>query len=132
MYKRIFTIVIDSVGCGEAPDAAEYGDLGSNTIKHISEAASGIYLPNMEKLGYGHLTEIKGVKPIENPIGNFTKMQEVSLGKDTLTGHWEIMGLKIEEPFQTFTDTGFPQDLIDELEKRTGRKIVGNKASSGT
>ncbi|MBU1020026.1 MAG: phosphopentomutase [Firmicutes bacterium] len=132
MYKRIFTIVIDSVGCGEAPDAAEYGDTGSNTIKHISEADGGIYLPNMEQLGYGHLTDIEGVKPIQNPKGNYTKMKEVSVGKDTLTGHWEIMGLKIEVPFQTFTDTGFPQELIDELEKRTGRKIVGNKASSGT
>lgn len=132
MYKRIFTIVIDSVGCGEAPDAADYGDTGSNTLKHISEADNGIYLPNMEQLGLGHLTAIQGVKPLKNPIGYYTKMQEVSVGKDTLTGHWEIMGLKIEVPFQTFTDTGFPQDLIDELEQRTGRKIVGNKASSGT
>lgn len=132
MYKRIFTIVIDSVGCGEAPDAADYGDVGANTIKHISEADNGIFLPHMEELGYGHLTEIQGVKPIQNVIGNYSKMKEVSLGKDTLTGHWEIMGLKVEVPFQTFTETGFPQDLIDELEKRTGRKIVGNKASSGT
>ncbi|MFK5884226.1 MAG: phosphopentomutase [Candidatus Izemoplasma sp.] len=132
MFKRIFLIVIDSVGAGELPDAAEYGDTGSNTIKHIAEAGNGITLPNMEKLGYGNLTEIKGVAPLANPIGNYTKMAEMSVGKDTMTGHWEIMGLKIEVPFNTFTETGFPKELIDILEERTGRKIVGNKASSGT
>jgi phosphopentomutase len=132
MYKRIFLIVIDSVGCGETPDAADYGDVGFNTIKHISEVGNGIYLPNMEKLGYGNLTDIVGVKKDKNAIGNFTKMNEMSVGKDTMTGHWEIMGLKIEEPFITFTDTGFPDELLDELSRRTGRKIVGNKASSGT
>jgi phosphopentomutase len=132
MYKRVFLIVIDSVGCGELPDAAEFGDIGANTIKHISEADNGIYLPNMEKLGYGHLTEIKGVAPISNPIGYHSKMNEISNGKDTMTGHWEIMGLKIVDPFITFTDTGFPKELLDQLEERTGRKIVGNKSSSGT
>ena len=132
MYKRIFLIVIDSVGCGETPDAADYGDVGFNTIKHISEVGNGIYLPNMEMLGYGNLTDIVGVKKDKNAIGNFTKMDEMSVGKDTMTGHWEIMGLKIEEPFITFTDTGFPDELLDELSRRTGRKIVGNKASSGT
>lgn len=132
MYKRIFLIVIDSVGCGELPDAADYGDVGSNTIKHISEVGKGIYLPNMEKLGYGNLTDIVGVKKDINAIGNYSKMNEISVGKDTMTGHWEMMGLKIEEPFITFTDTGFPDELLDELSRRTGRGIVGNKASSGT
>jgi phosphopentomutase len=132
MYKRIFLIVIDSVGCGETPDAADYGDVGFNTIKHISEAGKGIYLPNMEKLGYGNLTDIVGVKKDPLAIGNFTKMKEMSVGKDTMTGHWEIMGLKIVEPFITFTDTGFPKELLVELSRRTGRNIVGNKASSGT
>ena len=132
MYKRIFLIVIDSVGAGELPDSAEYGDKGANTIKHISEAANGISLPNMQKLGYGNITDIIGVPKNDNPIGYHSKMAENSVGKDTMTGHWEIMGLKIEEPFITFTETGFPDDLIEELEKRTGRKIVGNKASSGT
>lgn len=132
MYKRIFLIVIDSVGCGETPDAADYGDVGFNTIKHISEVGNGIHLPNMEMLGYGNLTDIVGVKKDLNAKGNFTKMKEMSVGKDTMTGHWEIMGLKIEEPFITFTDTGFPSELLDELSRRTGRKIVGNKASSGT
>ncbi len=132
MFKRVFLIVIDSVGCGEAPDAKLFGDEGSNTIKHIADVAGPIYLPNMEQLGYGHLTQINGVKPITNTIGYYTKMQEVSNGKDTMTGHWEIMGLKITEPFITFTDTGFPQELLDELSQKTGRKIVGNKAASGT
>ena len=132
MFKRVFLIVIDSVGCGELPDAHLFGDVGSNTIKHISDTAGPIYLPNMEKLGYGHLTEIQGVKPIENVIGYHTKMAEVSNGKDTMTGHWEIMGLKITEPFITFTDTGFPQELIDQFIEKTGRNIVGNKAASGT
>lgn len=132
MFKRIFTIVIDSVGCGELEDANLFGDVGSNTIKHIAEATGGINLPNMEKLGYGYLTEIKGVSNTIKPIGNYTKMKEISNGKDTMTGHWELMGLKIEKPFNTFTDTGFPDELIKELEERTGRKIVGNKASSGT
>jgi phosphopentomutase len=132
MFKRVFLVVIDSVGCGELPDAALFGDKGANTIKHISEVTGGITLPNMEQLGYGHLTEIKGVAPIANPIGNYTKMNEVSNGKDTMTGHWEIMGLRIDKPFNTFTDTGFPDELIQQLEERTGRKVIGNIASSGT
>ncbi len=132
MFNRVFLIVIDSVGCGALPDAAEYGDAGSNTIKHIGEAAGPLYLPNMQKLGYGNLTDIAGVSKNENAIGYYSKMKEISLGKDTLTGHWEIMGLKIVEPFTTFTETGFPDELISELERRTGRKVVGNKASSGT
>ncbi len=132
MFKRIFLIVIDSVGAGEMPDSESYGDKGANTIKHISEAAGGIALPNMQKLGYGNITDIIGVPKNPKPIGYSSKMAELSLGKDTMTGHWEIMGLKIVKPFITFTETGFPKELIDELEKRTGRKIVGNKASSGT
>lgn len=132
MFKRVFLIVIDSVGCGELEDAHLFGDIGSNTIKHISEAANGITLPNMEKLGYGHLTDIKGVAPIKNPIGNYTKMKEISNGKDTMTGHWEIVGLKIEKPFNTFTETGFPDELIKEFEEKTGRKVVGNISASGT
>lgn len=132
MYKRVFLIVIDSVGAGEMPDSHLFGDKGANTIKHIGEAAGPLYLPNMEKLGYGHITEINGVKPIDNIIGYHTKMAEVSNGKDTMTGHWEIMGLKITEPFITFTDTGFPQELLDQFIAKTGRNLVGNKASSGT
>ncbi len=132
MFKRIFLIIIDSVGVGEMPDAKEYGDEGANTIRNISLATDGLHLPVMQSLGYGNLTDIKGVAPTNNAKGYYTKMAEVSVGKDTMTGHWELMGLKIETPFQTFTETGFPDELIEELEKRTGRKIVGNKASSGT
>nr|WP_309544577.1 phosphopentomutase [Xianfuyuplasma coldseepsis] len=132
MFKRIFLIVIDSVGCGAQEDAHLFGDDGANTIGHIAEATGGIHLPNMEQLGYGNLTKIIGVPPIVDAKGYYTKMREMSNGKDTMTGHWEIMGLKIVDPFITFTDTGFPQELLDELSKRTGRNIVGNKAASGT
>ncbi|MFP4286805.1 MAG: phosphopentomutase [Candidatus Izemoplasmataceae bacterium] len=132
MYKRIFLIVIDSVGVGAMPDAKDYGDEGTNTIKNISIATGGIHLPTMERLGYGNLTDIVGVNPTNDAIAYYTKMAEKSVGKDTMTGHWEIMGLRITKPFQTFTDTGFPESLIKTLEARTGRKIVGNKASSGT
>ena len=132
MYKRVFLIVIDSVGVGALPDAHLFGDEGSNTIKHIADVAGPIHLPNMEKIGLGHLTEIKGVEPLDKTIGNYSKMAEISNGKDTMTGHWEIMGLKITEPFITFTDTGFPQELIDLFIEKTGRNIVGNKAASGT
>ena len=118
MYKRVFLIVIDSVGCGELPDAKAFGDEGANTIKHIGEAAGPIYLPHMEQLGYGHITEINGVKPVDTVIGYHTKMNEISNGKDTMTGHWELMGLKIVDPFITFTETGFPKELIDLLEEK--------------
>ncbi|WP_302926772.1 phosphopentomutase [Holdemania filiformis] len=131
-YKRIFTIVMDSVGCGEMPDAEYDGDRGADTIGHIAKTVGGLTMPAMEKLGYGNLHSILGVEPQRDPQGYYTKMLEASVGKDTMTGHWEMMGLYIDKPFQTFTDTGFPQELIDELEKRTGYKIVGNKSASGT
>ncbi len=131
MYKRIFLIVLDSLGIGEAPDAKAYGDEGANTIGHIAEAMD-LDLPNMRALGYGNIAPIKNVEPVQNPKAFYTKMEEMSLGKDTMTGHWELMGLYITKPFQTFTDTGFPKALLDELEKRTGRKIVGNISASGT
>jgi len=131
MYKRVFLIILDSLGAGEAPDAALYNDTGSNTIYHISQNFD-LKIPNLTKLGYANLTEINGVKPIKNPVGVFGKMQESSTGKDTMTGHWELMGLHITSPFQTFTDTGFPDALIKELEKQTGRKTIGNYSASGT
>ncbi len=132
MYERIFLIVIDSVGIGEMPDAAEYGDAGANTLKNLAAATGGIALPTMEKLGIGNLTDIHGVNPMKKALGYYGKMAELSVGKDTMTGHWELMGLHVTEPFQTFTETGFPEALIDELSRRTGRAIVGNKAASGT
>ncbi|WP_071395651.1 phosphopentomutase [Bacillus tuaregi] len=130
-YKRIFLIVMDSVGIGEAPDAVQFGDKGSHTLGHIAEKMNGLNMPNLEKLGLGSIEEIKGVKKVEAPLACYTKMKEASRGKDTMTGHWEIMGLHIETPFRVFPD-GFPAELIAELEEKTGRKIIGNKPASGT
>jgi len=131
-YQRIFTIVMDSVGAGAMPDAANYGDTGADTLGHIGKAVGGLKLPTLQRLGLGNLHAIEGVAPIQSPLGYYGKMREISVGKDTMTGHWEIMGLKVDEPFITFTDTGFPDELIDALKRRTGHGIVGNKAASGT
>ena len=131
-YKRIFLIVMDSAGVGETPDAHKFGDVGSNTFGNIAKSLNGLKIPHMENLGIGNLTEMAGVKKVAPAKGYYTKLAEISNGKDTMTGHWEIMGLNIQEPFQTFTDTGFPQELLDELEAKTGRKILGNKSASGT
>lgn len=131
-YKRIFTIVIDSLGAGEMPDAAKYGDAGTDTIGHISESVDSFAIPNLQKLGMANLHKLKQVEPAERPMSHYGKLREASTGKDTMTGHWEMMGLHITKPFKTFTDTGFPPELIAELEKRTGHKVIGNKAASGT
>lgn len=130
-YKRIFLVVMDSVGIGEAPDADEFNDLGSDTIGHIADYMGGLNMPNMAKLGLSNIREIKGIPIQDQPMAYYTKMQESSNGKDTMTGHWEIMGLNIENPFRVFPE-GFPPELINELEERTGRKIIGNKPASGT
>lgn len=132
MFKRVFCIVMDSVGCGTAPLSHLYGDEGANTIAHISEASDGIYLPILESFGYGHLTDIKGVSKTNRPIAYVMKADELSKGKDTMTGHWEMMGIHTTQPFKTFTDTGFPKELIEKLEERTGHRIIGNVAASGT
>ncbi|MFV0381229.1 MAG: phosphopentomutase [Breznakia sp.] len=129
-YKRIFTIVIDSLGVG-SDDVAGY-DKGANTLSHISDHMPNFNIPTLQKLGIANLTPLASLDPISKPIGVYTKMKEASIGKDTMTGHWEMMGLYIDTPFQTFTKTGFPKTLIDELQKRTGRKVIGNKAASGT
>lgn len=131
-YNRVFLVIMDSVGAGELPDAKDYNDTGANTLKHIAQTAKGLNLPHLQSLGLGSITEIEGVAPTTPAKGYYTKCEELSVGKDTMTGHWEIMGLKVTEPFQTFTDTGFPKELIDELEEKTGRKVVGNKSASGT
>lgn len=123
---------MDSVGVGELPDAEKFGDKGSNTIANLAKVAGGINLPTLESFGYGNLTQILGVNPVLSPRANVGKMAELSNGKDTMTGHWELVGIKTDTPFQTFTDTGFPKELIDELEQKTGRKVIGNKAASGT
>lgn len=130
-YKRIFLIVMDSVGIGEAPDAEKFGDVGSHTLGHIAEKMNGLHMPNMGKLGLSNIEEIQGIKKAENPLAYYTKMQEASNGKDTMTGHWEIMGLHIETPFKVFPD-GFPDELLQTIEEKTGRKIIGNKPASGT
>ena len=131
-YDRIFVIVMDSLGVGPMADSPEYGDLDVNTLGHISEAVDGLEIPNMQKLGVANLIPVKGVPAVENPLGYYAKLNEKSIGKDTMTGHWEMMGLEITSPFQTFTETGFPPELIAELEARTGRKVIGNKSASGT
>ena len=131
-YKRIFTIVIDSLGVGGAKDAAAYGDAGTDTLGHIAESVDRLAIPNMRKLGIANMKELKNIVPVEKPLGYFTKMNEASTGKDTMTGHWEMMGLHITKPFLTFSEHGFPKELIEELEKRTGHKVIGNRSESGT
>lgn len=131
-YKRIFLVVIDSLGIGAAADAAKYGDEGTNTLGHISDRMDDFNMPNLQKLGMANLCKLKQVPPVDNPLGRCMTLKEKSLGKDTMTGHWEMMGLHITKPFKTFTDTGFPPELIKELEERTGHKVIGNKSASGT
>lgn len=131
-FKRIFTIVIDSLGVGAMEDAADFGDMGTDTLGHISQRMENFQIPNLQKLGLANLHSLKQVMPVDKPMGYYKKMNEASTGKDTMTGHWEMMGLHITKPFQTFTDTGFPDELVAELEKRTGHKVIGNKSASGT
>ena len=131
-YRRIFTIVIDSLGVGAMPDAAAYGDAGTDTLGHIAQRMDAFSLPHLQALGLANLHPIRQIPPAERPLGRYMKMRESSVGKDTMTGHWEMMGLRIDVPFQTFTDTGFPPALIAELERRTGHKVIGNKSASGT
>ena len=131
-YKRIFTVVIDSLGIGAMDDAEKYGDIGVNTLGHIAESVDRLNIPNLQKLGIANLCRLKNIEPVAKPLGYYGELKETSVGKDTMTGHWEMMGLNIDKPFQTFTEIGFPKELIDELEKRFGHKIVGNKSASGT
>lgn len=131
MFKRIFLIVLDSLGIGEQEDAEQFNDLGSHTIGHIIEKYP-LHIPHLISLGYGNITPVQGLESVSNPRAHVGKMREISLGKDTMTGHWELMGLQTKEAFQTFTDTGFPEDLIKLLEEKTGHNIVGNISASGT
>lgn len=123
-YKRIFTIVIDSLGVGALEDAPAYGDAGTDTLGHIAQHMDGLKIPNLQKLGMANLHPLYRVDPVEKPLGYFMKMHEASTGKDTMTGHWEMMGLHITKPFKTFTETGFPKELLEELSARTGRIII--------
>lgn len=131
-FKRIFVIVMDSLGVGEAKDAYKYKDCGTNTLKHLSYSKKDFFAPTLYKLGLGNITDVNNMPFNNSPLASYGKMEEVSVGKDTLTGHWEMMGLKVDTPFPSFTDTGFPQELIEELEKQTGHKFIGNIAASGT
>lgn len=131
-YQRIFTIVIDSFGIGAMPNAAEYGDEGCDTCGHIDQSVSEFHIPNLVRLGLGRLHPLTHADRCEEIKGYQARLLESSVGKDTMTGHWELMGLHITKPFQTFTETGFPKELLDELSRRTGRVIIGNKSASGT
>lgn len=130
-FQKITVIVLDSVGIGELPDANKFGDKGSHTLGHILEKVPDTSLPNLQKLGLGNIADLPNLKPVESPAAYYGKMAEISTGKDTMTGHWELMGLKIETPFQTYP-SGFPRDLVARFEQETGRKIIGNKPASGT
>lgn len=122
---------MDSVGIGEAPDAKDFNDQGADTLGHIAIKMNGLSLPNLDRIGLGHIKDYRGMSQVETPLGYFGKMAEASVGKDTMTGHWELMGLYIDQPFRTFPQ-GFPQELLNEITKRTGRNIIGNKPASGT
>ena len=131
-YNRIFIIVVDSLGVGALNDAPDYGDANTDTLGHISKNVGEFKIPNLQKLGIANLHGLKQVAPVSRPMGYYTKLNEASTGKDTMTGHWEMMGLHITKPFRTFTETGFPEELLEELSRRTGRVIIGNKSASGT
>ena len=131
-YNRNFIIVVDSLGVGALNDAPDYGDANTDTLGHISQNVGEFKIPNLQKLGIANLHGLKQVAPVSRPMGYYTKLNEASTGKDTMTGHWEMMGLHITKPFRTFTETGFPEELLEELSRRTGRVIIGNKSASGT
>lgn len=130
-FDRIAVIVLDSVGIGELPDAERYGDKGAHTLGHIARAMPELSLPNLRRMGLANIAPIGDWAEESQPTAYYGKMAEVSAGKDTMTGHWELMGLKIEKPFRTFPD-GFPAELIEAFERETGRKVIGNKPASGT
>lgn len=131
-YKRVFLIVLDSLGIGDAHDAAQFDDVGANTLGHICEKVGGLDVPCLEGMGLGNIGQFQGIHALKNQLAYTARLEEVSNGKDTMTGHWEMMGLHITKPFKTFTETGFPKEFIDLFEEKTGRKCVGNYAESGT
>ena len=131
-YKRVFAIVLDSLGIGAMPDSRQFGDEGVDTLGHILERMGTLDIPNLQKLGFLNLHCGGGMSGAERPLGRYMRMAEASNAKDTMAGHWEMMGIKTESPFHTFTGTGFPPELIAELEKRCGKRVIGNKSASGT
>lgn len=130
-FERIHLIVMDSVGIGGAPDAAEFDDVGADTLGNIARVCGGLHMPHMARLGLSNIRPIPGIPVAERPMAYYGKMQEASRSKDTMTGHWEIMGLYIDQPFRVFPE-GFPDALIRKIEAKTGRKVIGNKPASGT
>lgn len=130
-FKRIHVLVMDSAGIGAAKDAENFGDAGANTFLHISEKVDSFNIPNLQKMGISNICKLNHVEKAEKPVAYYGKLQEASCGKDTMTGHWEMMGLYIDKPFQVFPE-GFPEDLIKQIEEFSGRKIVGNCPASGT
>lgn len=131
-FKRVFVIVIDSMGIGAMDDAKDFDDVGADTLGHISESSDMFCIPTLKKLGLANLKHMKQVESVSNPMAYYAALNEASASKDTMTGHWEMMGLEVKTPFKTFTENGFPKDLIEELERRTGHKVIGNKSASGT
>ena len=129
--NRVTVIVLDGVGAGEAPDAADYGDVGSNSLSNTARVVGGLHLPHMAQLGFGYITPMQGVPRVSHPTGAFGRCKPLSAGKDTTSGHWELMGIYLEKPFPTYPH-GFPQEVIDEFTAKTGRGVLGNKPASGT
>jgi phosphopentomutase len=130
-FTKVCVIVMDSVGIGESPDAGRFGDAGANTLGHIAEQVPGFSLPNLQSLGLGNIAPLKGVDAVERPLSCYGKMAETSVGKDTMTGHWELMGVRVDTEYKTYPG-GFPEELIAQFEARTGRKVIGNAPASGT
>lgn len=131
MFKRIILIVLDGVGVGELPDAGDYGDLGSSTLPHVAEASRGLTLPHLQQLGLGNISALQGVPPVADPAGAWGRMEQLSTGKDSVVGHWELAGVIQKRPFATFP-AGFPQEVIDAFTEETGLPVLGNVAASGT
>lgn len=128
---RAIVVILDSVGIGELPDAADYGDAGSHTLGNIAHALGGLDLPHLQQLGLGNIDAIEGVPAVDTPQASYGKMTELSTGKDTTSGHWELMGLVLERPFPTYPH-GFPEEVITEFTRRTGKEVLGNTPTSGT
>ncbi len=128
---RATIIILDGVGAGEMPDAASYGDEGSNTLKNLARAVGGLDLPTLEGMGLGNIIEIEGVSRKERPAASWGRMAELSAGKDTITGHWEMTGIVSKRPFSTYPN-GFPPEIIEKFERRIGRSVLWNKPASGT
>ncbi|MDW8322333.1 MAG: phosphopentomutase, partial [Armatimonadota bacterium] len=134
MFQRVILIVMDGCGVGAAPDAARYGDFGDNepnTLGHLADAVGGLHLPNLQRLGLGNILPLRGVPPAQKPLAAFGRMQERSVGKDTVTGHWEMMGVITEQPFPTYPQ-GFPAEVVEPFQRAIGTKILGNYPASGT